>query len=614
VSSSGSTAQLTLPFIESPDNGAAPITLNLQGLSSALALSYVLPSDQNVVPINDNDTIPFPDTLVGASASATVNVTNLGSGPGQVTAIDISGAAFRLQNKPFLPGTIASGQNLSFQVVYRPTAQADETGAVTITLAGAAPVTVRLAGRGVLPQLTYTALSPDTSLTPGDTITFPSSEPNQTSTRVVRISNSGNAAASIAQLTVAGQGFQLASAVTLPITLQPGGSTTLTLSFTPTQGGSRTGSLVVNSDSFVLSGAGLAPVLTYSYVVGGTTVNVGNGTSIIFSPTQVSSSSVINLTVRNTGNSAAVLSNIGMTTTGPFSVSPMPALPTTIPASGSLNVSVRFEPITVGFVTATLAIDGTAIPVSGSGTQPPALPAFTITAPAGTTPPLSQPLTSLKLAAPYPAALTGTLTLSTSSGALAPDPAVQFATGGRTVNFRIPANATDAIFGTTASPIGTQIGLQTGTVAETIILSPSFTTQAGNIDLTPTQPTTAQFTVAAAAPSLLNLDVLNRTATSFTVALTGFSTTRSLTSMKVTFKTAPNFSMETSEFTINLTPAATSWFQSTASQAFGGQFRVSVPFTFQIPANQSVLNGITAVSATVTNATGTSQVLEIAMQ
>lgn len=611
TSSTTSTGQLTLPYIESPDQGAPPITLNLQGLSSALALSYVLPADQNFVPINDNDTIPFPDTVVGGSSSATINVTNLGSGPGQVTAIDIAGAAFRLQNKPLLPSTVAAGQNLQFQVIYRPTAQADDTGTVTITLAGAAPVAVRLAGRGIVPVLSYHALNPESPLTPGDTITLPSVEPNQTTTRNVRISNSGTAPATISQILVSGQGFVLNSVVTLPLTLAPGGSTILAVGFTPTQGGTRTGTLVVNSDSFTLGAAALAPVLTYSYTVAGNVVNVGPGSAIIFSPTQVSTSSIINLTVRNTGTSTATLSNVGITTTGAFSVAPAPALPTTIAPGGSLNVSVRFEPVTVGFTSATLAIDGTSIPVNGSGTQPPALPAYTIAAPAGTAPPLSQPLTGLKLAAPYPVTLNGTLTLSTSSGSLPPDPAVQFATGGRTVNFRIPANTTDAIFGTTSSPIGTQIGLQTGTVAETITLIPSFATQAGNIDLTPQQPAIAQFSVAAAAPSAINLEILNSTATSFSVAVTGFSTTRSLTSMKVTFKTASNFSMDPSEFTINLAPAATGWFQSSASQAFGGQFRVTVPFSFELPANRSILNGITAVSATVSNATGTSQTIEV---
>ena len=68
-----------------------------------------------------------------------------------------------------------------------------------------------------------------------------------------------------------------------------------------------------------------------------------------------------------------------------------------------------------------------------------------------------QPSVTFQLVNPYPVALAGSLTLtfapSTSSGVN--DPAVQFASGGRTIDFNIPANST-------ATP-GVQ--LQTGTVA-----------------------------------------------------------------------------------------------------------------------------------------------------
>jgi hypothetical protein len=268
----------------------------------------------------------------------------------------------------------------------------------------------------------------------------------------------------------------------------------------------------------------------------------------------------------------------------------------------------------VGASTGVLAIDGTNFNVTGVGTQPPPLPSYTITSPTGATPPFTQPVVSLKLANPYPAVVTGTLTLAAASGALPADPAVQFATGGRTVNFRIPANSTSAVFGTSTSPLGTEVGLQTGSVAGNFTLIPTFATLT-NIDLTPQNPTTSQFSVAAAAPTVLNVRVTGGTDTTLTVEVTGYTTTRSLTSLTISFKTAPKFTMPTSTFTFNLTGQSAGWFQSTASQAFGGQFRVSVPFVFQLPAGQSILTGLTAVSATVSNSAGTSaNVAETALQ
>ena len=127
------------------------------------------------------------------------------------------------------------------------------------------------------------------------------------------------------------------------------------------------------------------------------------------------------------------------------------------------HFTIIFTPTTLGFSNGTLQLDATTVALVGSGTQPPALPAYTIGGASGAVAPGTQPNINLTLASPYPLALSGVLTAATS-GTLPADPAVQFATGGLTVPFTIPANSTSAVFGAQ----GTQIGLQTGTVAGTI--------------------------------------------------------------------------------------------------------------------------------------------------
>jgi hypothetical protein len=203
-------------------------------------------------------------------------------------------------------------------------------------------------------------------------------------------------------------------------------------------------------------------------------------------------------------------------------------------------------------------------------------------------------------------ALTGVLTLSTSSD-LVNDPAVQFATGGRTVVFVIPANSTDANFANQ----GPQLPMQTGTVASTITLTPSFATQAGGVDVTPGSPTTLQFTVAAAPPVLIAVQPVNETASSFSLNVTGYSTTRTLTSVTLQFTAAASLTLGTSQVTIDIQQAATVWFQSTASQAFGGQFTVTLPFTLQgtPPTGQMLLQTIASISTTVSNERGASNSL-----
>lgn len=84
--------------------------------------------------------------------------------------------------------------------------------------------------------------------------------------------------------------------------------------------------------------------------------------------------------------------------------------------------------------------------------------------------------------------------------------------------------------------------------------------------------------------------------------------------MGIQFATAPGFALATSQFTIDLTQVSTLGFQSTASQAYGGQFTMSIPFTFSVPVGKSVLNEIASISATVSNASGASNSLQATIQ
>jgi hypothetical protein len=217
----------------------------------------------------------------------------------------------------------------------------------------------------------------------------------------------------------------------------------------------------------------------------------------------------------------------------------------------------------------------------------------------------------LSLSGGYPMAIAGTLTMSVSTD-LTTDPAVQFSTGGRTVPFVIPANSTDANF----AGQGPQIRLQTGTVASTITLTPSFSLQAGGVDLTPTTPTALQFSVPSTAPVLISGQVTNITANSITMSMSGFSTSRSLTALNVQFTPATGFNIPQAQFTIDLRQSSTAWFQSGNSQSFGGQFVIAAPFVFQgtAPAGQTILQSVSSFTVSVSNASGTSNQLQVKVQ
>jgi len=353
-----------------------------------------------------------------------------------------------------------------------------------------------------------------------------------------------------------------------------------------------------------LTGRGLGANLAFAYTMAGTTATLGTGDSVVFTPAMVTQSESAQFTISNTGTVAANIFNIGIVqASSPFSVSGLPPLPVNIAPNAQASFTITFAPTTVGFTTGTLQVGNTTIGLIGSGTAPPALPAYTFSGPTGDVAAMSQPSVGLKLSKPYPAAVSGTLTITISSD-LTVDPAVQFSTGGRTITFVIPANTTEAIF----AGQGPQIQLQTGTVESTITLTPTFATQAGGINLTPASPATLQFSVAGAAPNLISVQVGSTTSNSFVLTLVGFTTTRSLTTIAVQFTAAAGFKISATPVNIDLSHVATAWFVSTASVAFGGQFQVTVPFTLNgtVATGQTLIGSLAGVTATIANSTGTS--------
>ena len=630
-------SQVTLAYTEPGTTSATvsnAIVLVFQGTSPSFVLSYVLANANgtpgNVVQISPGQAIPFLPTQINTTAVATLNITDEGSGAGTITGISLAASpVFKLSGTPLFPFTLMpSNPTLSIGVLYTPTAVENDTGQITITYQDGTTATVNLTGSGATSSYSYAYLSGTgttaTPVTPGGTIAFMGANvgtggiASATSSVIVQVKNSGSVTGTINGISVQGQGFQLLTGFTTPPTLPPGGSTSFTVNFTPTQVGTQTGTLVVGSDIFTLSGQGLGPSLTFAYVSSAGTIPVGPTGAVVFTPSEVSQAEKVTFILTNSGTSTATVSNISTTFNGtgpnPFSVA-APALPLVLPAGKSSQFPVTFTPATVGTVGGMLQIDTTAVPLLGTGTTPPALPSYSMSGPSGNVSPASQANVSLTLANTYPVDLDGVLTLTTS-GDFGTDPAVQFSTGSsagnRTVDFTIPANSTSANF----VGQGSQILLQTGTVAETVTLTPSFATSAG-VDVTPPSPSTLQFSIASSVPVLESLQVTNETASSFSLVIVGYSTTRSVGSLAVTFNPASGYSLTTSTFTIDVSQPAALWFQSATSvSSYGGLFQIAVPFTLPgpIPVGKTLIQAIASASVTVSNGVGTSNSLQANIQ
>jgi hypothetical protein len=598
---------------------SAILSVALAGFASAqqqspFTFSYILSADRNLVPISPGGTIVFPPTKLNAISQALLNITNNGSTDAVISNVTISGSAFAFQSLPSFPVRVNTGLTLQLLVTYQPSGTPPDAGQIQISFPESPSVTINLQGTLSAPNIVYAVIEggQTTTITPGATVPLPDTNVGASSSVVIQVRNTGNLSAVITTIVLNGQDFQLSGVPALPQTLQPSGRLTFTVTFTPTAAVVRQANLSIGTDSFTLTGKGLGPKLVFSYSSAGSTVTLGTGDSVVFSPIQISQSGQATFFVQNTGTVTATIFNIGIAQpNSPFSVSGLPPLPLKLDPGAQSSFNIVFAPITTGFANGTLQLDTATVGLLGSGTPPPPLPSYSIQGPTGNVAAASQPTVSLKLSRPYPVAIAGTLTLTTS-GSLPSDPSVQFSTGGRTAAFVIPANGTDANF----AGQGPNLQLQTGTVAGAITVTPSFATEAGGVNLTPNAPSTLEFSVASSAPTLTAISVGSSTTNSFVLSLTGFSTTRSLTGLSVQFTAAAGFNVPAAAVNIDLQQAAGAWFASTASVAFGGQFSVSVPFTLHgtVSSTQTLIQTIASISASVTNGTGTSNTLQTNVQ
>ncbi len=580
-------------------------TLNIVGTAPEIVISYALLPDQNVVPLINGTEIPFGLVPIDSTVQAQILLTNRGSGRGLVNSISVSGARFQASGIPLLPVAIPGGGELRFIVRYAPTEIRADAGTLSVGLPRQS-FSYSLAGRGAGPVFVYEILG-DTGETPilsGQTLSFPDTRVGERSSIALRVRNTGNANGSIASIGASGASFTAIDLPVIPAVIRPSAFITLGIQFAPTQAGTSAGRLRIGEETFNLSGRGIGSQLLFSYNSADTATSVVSGGSVFFQPTAVSRSSVVSFTVRNAGTTATSLTSIGITDTRNFRIDGLPNLPLRLEADTVVSFQLVFTPINTGQATTSLSVDAQTFVLSGFGSAAPNLPPVLFTGlSTGPVAILEQPTVGLSLAQPFPIPIQGQLSLAVDSGTASPDPSVQFATGGRTVAFSIPANSLEAIFAGGSN----RIRLQTGSVAGTISLTYSFATLAG-LELTTSAPGTLRLTIAPAAPRLLSAQIADRTATGFSLQISGLTNTRSLTSMELTFTPVTGTSLTSSRIPLNVASESGSWFRSTASQPTGGQFSITIPFTLSggNAASTSLVNQLQSLSLTLSSEIGPS--------
>ena len=585
------------------------ISLNLTGVAPEFVSSYAVQPNGNSTLLSEGDRITLPAVNLTDTGSVAITLTNRGTAAGTLTGVTLKGASnFALAGVPFPPISVDAGKSLTFSVRFTPDVLDALTSTVRIDFVAGRTLNFSVTGSGLGPQYSYELQTSAgwTRLDPNGTVTLPEALiGGDKTTSTIRVTNVGNADGSLTAVSVAGTGFNLQESPFLPFTVVSGTSFTVVVSFSPTQPGKSTGRLRIGNDNFNLEGSALGSNLTFSYSAGsGPTIILGGGT-MVFSPAAVGQTSSIEVIVRNDGTSPTQVNSISVTGTGTtFASSDLPSMPLRIPAGNSVRFSVVFAPVTTGANTGTLRIDTNTFTLSASANPPAPLPAYTFQGASGAVAPQQQPAVGLQLNDNYPLALTGVLTLNFTSDVFSNDPTVQFAAGGRTVPFTIPANTRQALFANGA----TQVRIQTGTVAGTISLAPTFATQAGAIDLTPVTPPSLSLTLPQSAPVLLGVTLATKTTNTFSLYVTGYATGRSITQMDLQLTPLSGETVATSKISLNVDPSFTAWYQGSASQAYGSLFTATVPFTLQgdVKNVTNVVDTIQSVSVTLTNRQGVS--------
>jgi hypothetical protein len=226
---------------------------------------------------------------------------------------------------------------------------------------------------------------------------------------------------------------------------------------------------------------------------------------------------------------------------------------------------------------------------------PSPLPAVSIGGLPASSGPAQQPGMTISIAGLYPVVITGTATLTFASSVGGDDQTIQFGSGGRTVSFAIPAGSTQANFSGPSS-----VPVLTGTVAGTITITLDL--MASGTDVTPTPAPTASIALITTPPFIQTVVFGASTTGSFTVVVTGFSTTRDMTTGLFHFAPSSNATLATTDVTVSLGQAFSLWYSNPTSNATGSEFQLTVPFTTMNGPSADVI----AVTVTLTNSKGTS--------
>jgi HYDIN/CFA65/VesB family protein/centrosomal CEP192-like protein/Ig-like domain-containing protein len=349
ASISGATASsYTTPATTTADSGStfAVVVSNTAGTATSSAATLTV----NAAAVAPAITTQPANQTVTAGQTATFTVVASGTTPlsyqWQKNGASISGAT---ASSYTTPATTTADSGSTFRVVVTNTAGTATSNAATLTVNPAPAPAIQVSS---------------TSINFGNDVVGTS-----TSQSLI-VTNTGTATLSISQISASPSAFSV-SGFSLPLSVNAGQQTTITVAFVPTAVGSVSGSISIVSNaptsptSVSLSGSGIAAIVTLGI----------NPTSLSYgSVTTGTSSAPQTVTVANTGNANVTISSITLSGAG-YSMTGGNA-PVTLTPSQSLTLSVVFDPTAAGTANGSISIASNAtgspatVTLSGTGVTP----------------------------------------------------------------------------------------------------------------------------------------------------------------------------------------------------------------------------------------------------
>jgi uncharacterized repeat protein (TIGR03803 family) len=289
--------------------------------------------------------LAFGNQLVStASAAQTVTVSNTGTATLHIGTLTIGGsnpADFVLSANSCTGASVAAGTTCSFSVKFAPVTTGNRTATVTIADdAAGSPQAVAVNGTGTAPVVTLSA----------NNIDFGNQTVGTTSAaRSVTLTNSGTGALNIASRTITGTNatdfaFSPLSANTCTGSIAPGSSCSISLVFTPTNGGTRTAAVSI-ADNAANSPQVIA--LTGTGRIGSATLTPS---LISFATTQTlnTTSAPVLATLKNTGTTSISIGNLSASAEFGIAPAPVTSCGSTLGGGASCSIGLTFTPTSPG--------------------------------------------------------------------------------------------------------------------------------------------------------------------------------------------------------------------------------------------------------------------------